>query len=69
MTDEELIKEYCKGFNLALDGLSLPLPENTSNALRLGYTNAYFGEDVRSIDYLPDAEIIEQVRKMHSIKR
>jgi hypothetical protein len=69
MTDEEILNDYRKGFNLALEGLRLPLPENTSNPLRLGYINAKVGEDVRSVDYFSDAEIIRQVRKMDILEQ
>lgn len=62
--DEKLLAIYMRGFNDELD--NKPLTENLSGfllkAYNLGKSDAIVGDDVMSLDYQSNEEIIKRIR-------
>ena len=66
--DKELLEYYKKGFEDELDGkdLSSEIEKKGTlhlSAYRLGALHALYGDDVRSLDYLSDNEILNLIKK------
>ena len=63
--DASLIKCYHKGFSDELDGSSSIVSDDDveNNAYKLGALHAIVGDDVRSVDYLSDEEILKLIKK------
>lgn len=63
MTDQEILEWYMKGFNDELKGTTSTVPEGiASKAYGLGANHAEIGDDVRSVDYLSNEEILKLIR-------
>jgi hypothetical protein len=62
--DADLLKIYMSGFNDELDGIPEKKYEDklSSRAYNLGRTNAIIGDDVRSVDYQSNEELLRQIR-------
>lgn len=58
--DKELLKWYMKGFKDELNGTSTVESDNPleNKAYKLGALHAEIGDDVRSVDYLSEEEIL-----------
>ena len=66
VSDEELLGCYMHGFMDELDNnldyeFDLPIKNRAYN---IGKSHALIGDDVRSVDYLTNDEIIKQIRKL-----
>jgi hypothetical protein len=63
--DEELLTCYMKGFKDELYGTSTEVydVELKNRAYRLGAQHAIIGDDVRSVDYLTNEEILKMIKK------
>ena len=66
VSDEELLGCYMHGFMDELDNnldyeFDLPIKNRAYN---MGRSHALIGDDVRSVDYLSNDEIIKQIRKL-----
>lgn len=66
VSDEELLGCYMHGFMDELDNnldyeFDLPIKNRAYN---IGKSHALIGDDVRSVDYLSNDEIIKQIRKL-----
>ena len=65
VSDEELLGCYMHGFMDELDNkpdydFGLPIKNRAYN---IGRSHALIGDDVRSVDYLSNDEILNQIRK------
>ena len=68
--DEVLLDYYVKGFHDELWGTSraVPIDVEITTAYDLGCLHAIVGDDVRSVDYLSNEEILKQIKnKVHGI--
>jgi hypothetical protein len=65
MEDNELIEYYLWGFCDELEGIqSITFNEPLANkAYILGRDHAIIGDDVRSVDYLTNQQILAQIKK------
>ena len=65
VSDEELLGCYMHGFMDELDNnLDYNFDSQIKNrAYNIGKSHALIGDDVRSVDYLSNDEIIKQIRK------
>lgn len=63
-TDLRLLSTYMKGFRDELKGNTSMefISEQQSKAYRLGRAHAVIGDDVRSIDYLTNEEILNMIK-------
>ena len=63
-TDETLLKWYMRGFNDELKGVATNKPKSIleKKAYTLGATHAIIGDDVRSVDYLSQNEILSRIK-------
>jgi hypothetical protein len=66
VSDEELLGYYMLGFEDELDNNHEQKFDNPpmNRAYNLGRLHALIGDDVRSVDYLTNDEIIKQIRKL-----
>lgn len=66
VSDEELLGCYMHGFMDELDNnLDYNFDSQIKNrAYNIGKSHALIGDDVRSVDYLSNDEIIKQIRKL-----
>lgn len=65
MTDNKLLYLYRKGFDDELDGLfneSFVGSELEIRAYNVGSIHAILGDEVKSVDYLSEKEIIKLIR-------
>ena len=61
--DETLLEYYQKGFRDELNGTSSTVQDGILlKAYSLGVLHAMVGDDVRSVDYLTNEEILKQIR-------
>lgn len=61
-SDKTLLEYYIKGFRDELNGTSSVAPEGELlKAYSLGVLHAIVGDDVRSVDYLTDEEILQLI--------
>ena len=66
--DKILLETYMQGFNDELDGkvkISNPNPL-LMKAYNLGREHAIMGDDIRSVDYLTNEEILDRIRNQKS---
>lgn len=61
MRETELLYYYYRGWKDEMYGSSSTLPEDVliNKAYNLGAAHALIGDDVRSVDYLSDEEILK----------
>lgn len=64
MNDETLLEHYMWGFTDELDSKPSPVFDDTllTNAYKLGRDHAIIGDDVRSVDYLSNQEILRMIK-------
>ena len=64
----ELLDYYIKGFQDELWGTTTTIPEDhlITKAYELGAAHAIIGDDVRSVDYLSNEEILKQIKNGNS---
>lgn len=65
MEDNEILDYYMWGFTDELEGIQAS-PFNdplVTKAYQLGRDHAIIGDDVRSVDYLSNAEILAMIKK------
>lgn len=64
VTDKSLLEWYMKGFNDELKGTSSTVSDHEieNRAYGLGALHAVVGDDVRSVDYLSDEEILKLIK-------
>lgn len=64
MEDTELLEYYLAGFTDELDGIDPATfkDELTNQAYKLGRCHAIIGDDVRSVDYLSNAELLKLIK-------
>lgn len=64
MTDNELLDYYMWGFTDELEGEQPTFFKDdlADKAYRLGRDHAIIGDDVRSVDYLSNEEILTQIK-------
>lgn len=60
MTDERLLELYMQGFRDELNGQKI---DTKDSAYNLGALHAILGDEVTSIDYLSDEQILEKIKK------
>ena len=62
--NNEIMSWYMKGFNDELNGTSSIVSDNEflNKAYNLGAQHAIIGDDVRSVDYLTEIEILIQIK-------
>ena len=64
MTKEEILGYYFKGFTDELERNKQEVPEGIATiSYNLGRSHALIGDDVRSVDYLTEEEIVQMVIK------
>ena len=64
MTKEEILGYYFKGFTDELERNKQEVPEGIATiSYNLGKSHALIGDDVRSVDYLTEEEIVQMVIK------
>lgn len=70
MNDEKLLEHYMWGFTDELDSKPSPVfdDEQLTNAYKLGRVHALVGDDVRSVDYLSNQEIINLINNYGTTK-
>ena len=63
-SDEEILNWYFSGFNDELLGSSSTIPNELllQKAYSLGALHALVGDDVRSVDYLEEEEILKMIK-------
>lgn len=61
--DQQLIFWYMNGFNDELKGTSSVVPEEYIKSYDLGVSQVIIGDDVRSVDYLSEEEILKLIKK------
>lgn len=66
--DATLLHYYMKGFNDELCGTSsaVPIDVEITRAYELGAEHALIGDDVRSVDYQSNEEILKQIKNGNS---
>jgi hypothetical protein len=63
ISNEKLLEGYLLGFKDELRGTSSVVPDGIiSKAYKLGALHAIVGDDVRSVDYLTNEEILKLIR-------
>lgn len=64
VSDESLLEYYMKGFKDELRGTSSTESDNAleNRAYMFGALDAITGDDVRSIDYQSDKDILEKIK-------
>ena len=64
ISDNNLIKWYKKGFSDELNGTTSIESDNKieNKAYNIGATHAIIGDDVKSVDYLSNDEILEIIK-------
>jgi hypothetical protein len=66
MIDDDILKIYMRGFNDCFTGIDNQA-EYTSilekRAYQLGWSHSLIGDDVRSVDYLTDDEILQLIKE------
>jgi hypothetical protein len=64
MTDQELLKIYMWGFEDELTGETRLIPQEllATKAYALGKIDALIGDDVRSVDYQTDEQILYRIK-------
>lgn len=63
MSDNEIMFWYMKGFNDELYGTTSTIDDELSlKAYNLGATHAIVGDDIRSVDYLTNEEILNMIK-------
>lgn len=64
MPDQELLKIYMWGFEDELTGETRLIPQELSatKAYNLGKIDALVGDDVRSVDYQTDEQILYRIK-------
>ena len=70
VSNNKLIEFYLKGFKDELNGSSSisPIEEIEIIANDLGVSHAILGDDVRSVDYLSNGQIIKLIKNMRNEK-
>jgi len=70
MNDETLLEHYMWGFTDELDSIPSPVFDDVllTNAYQLGRDHAIIGDDVRSVDYLSNQEILTMIKNYGSTK-
>ena len=67
MTDQELLEIYMKGFSDELSGKTsdTPTDELALRAYNMGSSDASIGDNVRSVDYQKNEEVLERIRNFN----
>ena len=70
MNDETLLEHYMWGFTDELDSIPSPVFDDVllTNAYQLGRDHSIIGDDVRSVDYLSNQEILTMIKNYGSTK-
>jgi hypothetical protein len=70
ITEEKLLEHYMWGFTDELDSKPSPVFDDDliTKAYQLGRDNAIIGDDVRSIDYLSNQEILRMINNYGTTK-
>ena len=70
ITEEKLLEHYMWGFTDELDSKPSPVFDDPllSNAYKLGRNHAIIGDDVRSVDYLSNQEILRMINNYGTTK-
>ena len=65
-TNEEILEWYMKGFKAELGSIDVSPPNGIlEHAFNIGRNHAIIGDDVRSIDYLTDSDILQIIHKAY----
>lgn len=65
-TNEEILLWYLKGFKAELKYIDMTPPDGILEyAFNIGRNHALIGDDIRSIDYLTDDEILYLIHKAY----